>query len=46
MIGRKSISLGASKKELVVAIPSCEAKYIEASLDSYQNLWLNTLFKI
>jgi len=45
MIGRVSISR-CSEKELAVAIPSCEAKCIEASLDSCQNLWLNTLLKI
>lgn len=42
MFGRTPISW-SSKKEPVVALSSCEAEYIAASMSVCQALWLNTL---
>ncbi|XP_058741137.1 secreted RxLR effector protein 161-like [Vicia villosa] len=44
MFGRTPISW-CSKKEPVVALSSCEAEYIAASLCAFQSMWLMNLLK-
>ena len=34
-----------SKKESIVALSSCEAEYITASMSACQDVWLNTLMQ-